>query len=222
MINYPIIKSEVHDNGYVVHKMVDGVLRLYSDVRAGISWPSRKNPAYFCVVAEEYLGIFKNPENPENRGKLHLIQEQEMSGLSVDRMCRALYDAATLYTIREFYADLHDDYAEYYDAIRDYGYNREMSGLLIVDAPFKGNFAAGLAMVYDWRRENLLEIDETTLAHAQTKGMTQTLLDQPDVDLINHAANALRFAVSGFYRFRPNCYQRKGAWRRKNRKGMVV
>jgi hypothetical protein len=222
MINYPITKTEKTTRGATVHTLADGSKRTYSDVRAGLVWPSAISPAYYCILGEDDKGVFRDPENPYNRGVLHLIAEQEFRALSIERLCKALYDDAIMYRVSVFYCDLNDDQNEYYHAIRDYGHHMQLKDVRCEDAPFKGNFQAGLAIVDDWGQQGLVDIPKDTIAYEQFKKASDKSLAHTDVDQEFYAANALRFAVSGFFKYRPSVYHKKATWRRKNRRGMAV
>lgn len=150
MINYPITKTEKTTRGAIIHEMAGGSRVEYSDVRGGLVWPSPISPAYYCIFGEDYMGIFRDPDNPYNRGKLHLIAEQEFRAMSIERLCKALYDDAIMYRMSVFYCDLDDEHNEYYHAIRDYGHHMQLKDVRCEDAPFKANFQAGLAIVNDW------------------------------------------------------------------------
>lgn len=219
--DYKIKKAEIDEDGLVFHELENGERIKYSDVRGGLSWPTIRGPAYYCILGELYME-FKNPNNPYRRGKIHLLKERVFDGLSVERLCKELTDDNLLYAVSTFYCNLDDKYMEYYDAIIDYGYAWKTKTVMCEDAPFKENFQMGLAQVHDWRRDKLLELPGDSIAQLQTAKITQTMLSQPDCDLINYATNALRFAVSGFYRDRPRCYRKKSSWRNRNRSGKVV
>lgn len=227
MIDYPIIRSEIKNpRGFIVHTMFDNKLRQYSDVRMGLVWPTAKSPAYFVVVGEAYLGIFQDEENPDKRGKLTVMEEREFRHLSIENLCSGVYDAVKIYGVRTTYVDYDENDPEYYDALLNYGYKHKLRSMRVVDAPFKRNFQAGLAMVSDWWRVKLLDIPKGTIVHKQMSGLhsskKKSSLDQPDADQIYYAANALRYVVSGFYKFRPTCYWKRETWRHKNRRGMAV
>ena len=68
----------------IISDPLDGTTRVkrYAAIRGGISWPTPKARAYFCVVGQKYIDPPKWKDEPIQAGKLVLLAEHESKALS--------------------------------------------------------------------------------------------------------------------------------------------
>ncbi len=205
MKDYNKIKAEQTEHGIIVHEVDNGdeteKIR-YSAIRAGLNWPVKGSPGYYCILGEEFVGrdIFKK-EQP--RGRITLLKELQASEPFLDVFFLPLTDDCTLFHCEKIYTDLtdeHEDDAQFY---RDYKYKRNISLGNLEQAPYLGNFKLGISIIRSWIDEQILQIPQDTIVYDQLSQIAKMDLDaSPETNYF--AVNALRLGIGSFYKSAPS------------------
>lgn len=181
-------------SGIIIHNV------RYSDVRAGLSWPTAVSPGYYCILGEEYHEKTRY-EGSDHKGKLKLLSEREFSGISLNELFAKLTDDTSLLHCSRIFTDMSDEYLGCIEAFRDFTLDIR-SGGYISEAPYADNFMLGVSWIQDWTRTARLDIPEKSVIRSQLKRITKAdLADSPETRF--YAINALRFVVGAFHKIRP-------------------
>ena len=204
MQNYSVVKAEKAENRIITHilDMGNGETKTvqYSDVRAGLSWPTPTSPGYYCILGEEHHEINKY-EGVKRTTNLKLLSEREFPGISLDELFAKLTDDTSLLRCSRIFTDMSDEYDGYVELFREFVIGIKHSGYLN-PAPYTEVFFLGVSRILDWTKSGKLDIPEKTFVHSQLKGITKAdLADSPET--IFYAVNALRFVVGAFFKHRP-------------------
>ena len=205
MQDYNVVEAQKAGNGIVTHilDMGGGETKLvhYSDVRAGLSWPTATSPGYYCILGEEYHESNKF-EGMERKDNLKLLSEHESQGMSLDELFSKLTDDTSLLRCSKIFTDMSDENTGYVESFREFVVGIKNGGYLD-EAPYADNFLLGVSWIQDWTKSGKLDIPEKTIVRSQLKQITKAgIADSPETNY--YAFNALRFVVGAFHKFRPN------------------
>lgn len=183
-------------NNDVIHKE-EGSEHRYIAVRCGLSWPTSESPAYYCILAEEYV---KDYGNGKRRGKLVLLAEYDHEALNIDSFFQRMTDDLSLFNCSSICTNL-DDYPDYAQLFMEYTNDNKVNGDLC-HAPYADNFTLGIGLITDWGKSGLIELSPEAVASQQINSIArQHLADAPDRDF--YAVNALRYVIGYFQKNRP-------------------
>jgi len=121
----------------------------YLAIRGGISWPTPKAGAYFCIIGQEYVrpDLFENDE-AVGEGKRILLSEYENEALSLEGFYAKLIDMGSMMGCRDFYVWMPE---ERWDCgfLHDFEEFRRARGgnVNLIDAYDKDNFLLGVSRV---------------------------------------------------------------------------
>ena len=178
---------------------LESTKKRYQAIRGGLSWPSLKAPAYFCLVSQEYV---KPPiievEHPES-GRRILIAEHEDNSLSLNSFFSRLTDLAEKFGCVEFYADLPEDKTSS-GYLSDFEEFTRRSNVFVTGAYDANDFYLGISRIKGSILSKSLTIPQDSLAHEQLTEITRDDLENPDRF---HAINALRHVIGSYYRCPP-------------------
>jgi hypothetical protein len=211
-----ILKAEKNDKGVIVHETDKGEKIHYIAVRAGLSWPVKGAPGYYCIIGEEFKERNKfTKEQP--RGQLILLKEFQAHRPFLDIFFLPLTDDCVLYHCEQIYTDLsevHEDDAMFY---RDYARKKKVVMGSLVETPYLSNFNLGISIIRQWIDEGLLSIAKNTVIYDQLAAMVSLDLDGPTDSFF--AANALRFVIGSYFKSPPSLGG--NAWRPKRKQYAV-
>jgi len=175
------------DTGSYPHIMLRGI-------KAGLSWPNRNAPPYFCVIGQEvHRGSLK--EYP-------FVLLAEGTGDSLNKLFQELSDAGQILSCENIYADLNSEWEGYVKIFRDFTRKAEIHNLYLQQAPLVSNFQSGLTQIREIADKGALDIDKHTIVGGQ---LGRTLKGDPGErpEETFWAVNALRFVIDAFRRFSP-------------------
>ena len=173
--------------------------KLFSSIKAGLSWPTSSSPGFYCLLGEEYRvpGRFENPK--AEKGKLILLADHESKSPFPDKLFDPLTDDCTLFHCDSIYTDLKNHEGDV-GIFRDWMYDKNMR-VDLVEAPFSDSFGLGVSLIRRWADASLLELPEGSLREQLKKLTAADLEESPETRF--YAVNALRFVVSAFEKYRP-------------------
>ena len=164
--------------------------RIYRDVRAGLTWPSRDAPGYFIILGQL-------PHRNEMKERPLVFIKEKISEDLRD-LFQSLSDAAQMFLCEDAYTDLSNkEYEGYVQMFRDFCSKNEIRRLYLQEAPYISNFQYGLHLIKEMLGNYALEIDKQTIAGQQ-------LGQIPKGDPGEHpeetfwAVNALRYVVGAY------------------------
>jgi hypothetical protein len=197
-----IIEAKV-SNGVITHKDTSGEMFRYTAAHCGLSWPSAEASGFYVIVAEEWRGPTIYEGHESEKGKLILLKEQEIASPLLNELLPRITDDCTQFACEKVYTDLSENFEDYAEFYRRYIYDRNISYGHLCDAPYFSNFLLGISIVEQWLKDVLLELPEESITRHQLRGLSiEEIKDSPEVRF--PAVNALRHAVSAFYKFRPS------------------
>ena len=98
---------EKTEKGIIIQRLGDRIIRKFAAVRAGMSWPrlALNLLGYFCVLAEEAVGVPYFQGRERRRGKLCLLYEWEAPDIRtlLDILFTELLGAAARYKLEIVY-----------------------------------------------------------------------------------------------------------------------
>lgn len=212
-----ILNSETNADGIITTKDIDGKETKYSQIFAGLSFPTGSTPGAWCVCGEEYKPLpatkFEDAPKP-GRGKIVLLAEGVAEGLSTDSLYSPLTDALALYSCRKVYCNTQsEDTVPFMEGLRSYIYKNSLQANL-VDAPFVDNYTWGIAQVQDFEGDDMLTIPQgRTKEELGTIGRAN-LDDEPEK--LYPALNAYRHCIAAFSKHHP---RRRNPFRRPPQRG---
>jgi len=183
--------------------------RKFQDIRGGISWPTTKAPAYFCIIGQEYLApdYMGNSTQP---GTKILLAEYESEALHMLPFYEKLLDRTNQMQCRNLYAELAAGKIScgYQSDLIEHARSRGNS-LCRVDHAFDADdFILGLSRIKGSIDNSDLIIPDDSIVIDQLRDITrQDLEEHPDQ--VFHAINGLRHVISSFFRYPPTIKRRK-------------
>ncbi len=174
-------------------------LKEYAAIRGGISWPTAKAPAYFCVVGKEYVNPGRNYENEQN-GAMTMLAEYETNALSLTGFYKKIIDCAEQMLCDSFYVELPEDRNEcgFLNDFDDVESKRE-SNTYLWEAHDVDNFLLGVSRIRSCIDQKQLIIPGESITAEQMNSFTREDL-QFDPKENFYAVNALRHVVGSYYR----------------------
>jgi hypothetical protein len=195
---YPLKNArKAHDTGLIHHEIEGQEDRIYRTLRAGLVWPNKSAPAYFCILGQ------LDREIAAKRNPIVFLCEGQSKELNL--LFDKLTDQAKILICEEVYVDLSDDRKCFYDSFTDYCEETGTRGLYLSQAPWPDNFAYGLGLIRDWIAKNSLKIEPGTILASQLGKISEDLLEdtaKAEVDFF--AVNALRYVLGAFQKYPPS------------------
>jgi hypothetical protein len=185
---------KAHDTGLIHHEIEGQEDRIYQTLRAGLVWPNKSAPAYFCILGQ------LDQENASKRNPVIFLCENQTKELPL--LFDKITDQAKILMCEEVYVDLTEDRRCFYDSFTDYCEETGARGLYLQQAPWPENFAYGLSLIRDWIAKHSLEIERGTVLADQLGKISEDLLEdtaKAEVDFF--AVNALRYALGAFQKY---------------------
>jgi hypothetical protein len=192
---YPIkvARKDKHD-GKIYHEIEGQDDKIYLNIRAGLSWPNKSAPAYYCILGQE------DRENEFKRFPIAFFYEGQSKDLNL--LLDKLTDHAKILMCEEVQVDLTGDRECFRDSFSDYCKETETRGLYLRQAPWPENFSYGLGLLRDWLEKKSLEIERGTILAQQLGRIPEdpsAHTTEPEVDFF--AVNALRYALCAFQKY---------------------
>jgi hypothetical protein len=183
-------RKDKHD-GKIYHEIDGQDDRVYLNIRAGLSWPNKSAPAYYCILGQ------LDRQNEFKRNPLVFLFEGQSKDLNL--LLDKLTDHAKMLLCEEIRVDLTGDRECFRDSFINYCEETETRGLYLGQAPWPDNFSYGLGLIRDWLKKKSLEIERGSTLAQQLGRIPDDLsahTAEPEVDF--YSANALRYAVCAF------------------------
>ncbi|MBM9515044.1 hypothetical protein [Desulfogranum marinum] len=174
----------------------------FLDIRGGISWPTPKAPAYFCLIGQEYIEPPNTSRRKEHneKGKQLLLTEYEIEQLSMDQFYSKLTSSAVVTGCRRFYADLPDNRYEfgYLQDLNSYAKSKETE-VYVAPAHDADEFILGAARIKGTINKGEISFPDNTIIHAQLSDLVVSdLEDKPEEKF--HAINGVRHVLASYHR----------------------
>jgi len=204
-----IIKSTKNEQGIIQHEDADSNVTECAAVIGGLSWPTDKSPAYFCVFGQRLKGGRKRQKN--KKAKIEFIAEHQGESLSLKQLFLKMTDFTKRFYCETYYTVTGDLYEGYAETFEDYFENKKLDLYpALDDAPFSDNFLFGVQLIDLWREQGTINIPEDTILYRQLREISSDDLGN-DPELIFYAINALRFVVGTYLvnNFQPSSYIKK-------------
>jgi hypothetical protein len=192
---YPIrnARKDKH-SGMIIHELEGQDDKVYLDIRAGLTWPNRSAPAYYCILGQE------DKENEFKRNPIVFFCENQSKDLHL--LLDKLTDDAKRLLCDEIYVDLSENRKCFRDSFSDYCKETDTTGLYLRQAPWPDNFAYGLWLIKDWLAKNSLEIEQESTLARQLGKISEDLLEDPaKAEIDFYGVNALHYIVGGFQKY---------------------
>jgi len=174
----------------------ENIIKAFSDIRAGISWPVRALPGYLCI-----LGLLSGAQVGQE-GPLMLIYEREY--LTSNELMSDAYNRANDLRFHRFYSDL--------KASEWQGFNFEFQrkvrhGLGARDIRLEHSYLAhdfgfGLHTIKRLSLARAFILPQTGILIEQLRQMTPDNLETDRPEYKFAAVNAFRFVVVAFDKFK--------------------
>jgi len=179
------------------------IKKRFADIRGGISWPTSKASACFCVLGQEYLPLEEDERPKEVKGKRILLAEFESKSLGLSSFYKKITDIAEQFLCRVFYAELPEDRNEcgYMNDLNKIASGRG-SKLYISEAFDANNFQNGLSRIDDSIKMKELVIPEDSIVYSQLQNLAHEELENKPEEIYS-AINALRHVLGSYYRSAP-------------------
>ena len=177
-------------------------VKRYVTIRGGISWPTAKAPAYFCILAQEYITpLVMSDRTPT--GRRVLLAEHESESLSLTGFYGRITDIADQMLCYDFYAEMPEDRQDsgFLNDFDDFARERK-SNVFLWDAPDVGNFLLGLTRIKDDIDKGELVISDDSIVYGQLRSIIRADLEgTPEETFI--AIKGLRHVIGSYYRDAP-------------------
>ena len=177
-------------------------INKYAAIRGGISWPTTKAPAYFCIVGQEYTES-QGKEDSVSPGTRILLAEYVSDSLSLSGFYNRIIDLSEQMLCRGFYLFIED--IRYDDGnLHDLQKADQMRGgnISLRDAYDKNNFLLGISRIRESIDKGELIIPEDSIVYSQLQNITREDLENKPENIFS-AINALRHVLGSFYRDPP-------------------
>jgi hypothetical protein len=192
---YPLKHArKAHLTGLIHHEIEGQEDRTYRTLRAGLVWPNKSAPAYFCILGQ------LDRENASKRNPIVFLCEGQSKELHP--LFDKLTDQAKSLICEEVFTDFTEDRKCFRDSFASYCEETGVRGLYLNQAPWPENFAYGLSLIRDWIAKNSLKIEQDTLLASQLGKISEDLLEdiaKAEVDFF--AVNALRYVLGAFQKY---------------------
>ena len=174
----------------------------YVEIRGGLSWPTTKGSAYFCVVGQEYIVVPLFAERAP-AGPRILLAEYESKALSLSKFYSQITDIAEQLKCREFYVSMPEERfaCGYQNDFDNFALQRH-TRVYLQNAYDADNFFLGVTRIRESMENGNLIIPEDSIVFAQLQSLTRADLENSP-DEIFSAINALRHVIGSYYRNPP-------------------
>jgi hypothetical protein len=189
---YPIKVAKKDRDDEKIHHEIDGQPdKVYLKIRAGLTWPNKSAPAYYCILGQ------RDQLNEMKRYQLIFFCEGQSNELPL--LFDKLTDHARMLMCEEIYADFAEDRKCFRDLFSKYCRENQIRGFYLRQAPWPENFSFGLGIIQDWLAKKSLEIDKGTILANQLGKVSEDLLeDTAKAEIDFYAVNALRYVLGAF------------------------
>ena len=174
----------------------------YVEIRGGVSWPTAKGSAYFCVVGQEYIvpPLFaeRAPAGPRI-----LLAEYESKALSLSKFYSQITDIAEQLMCSEFYVNMPEERfaCGYQNDFDNFALERH-SEVWLQHAYDADNFFLGVTRIRQSIDNGNLIIPEDSIVLDQLQSLTLPDLENSPEEIF-FAINALRHVIGSYYRNAP-------------------
>lgn len=192
---YPIKVARKDKDDEKIHHEIEGRPdKVYLNIRAGLTWPNKSAPAYYCILGQ------LDRENEFKRNPIVFFCEGQSKELPL--LLDKLTDHAKMLMCEEIYVDLTEDRKCFKDSFSGYCRENQTRGLYLRQAPWPENFSFGLGIIRDWLGKESLEIDRETILAQQLGKISEDLLeDTAKAEIEFYAIKALRYALNAFQKY---------------------
>lgn len=174
--------------------------KRYTTIRGGISWPTARAPAYFCLVAQETV----------DKGRRVLLAEYKSESLSLSGFYNRITDIAVQMRCQDFYVEMPEDQLDcgYRNDFDDFATKRN-SKVYLCDAYDVDNFLLGVSRIKEGLDNGGLFIPCDSIVFGQLKNLTRPDLENSPEETF-YAINGLRHVIGSYHRDAPiNLQHRK-------------
>ncbi len=186
-------RKDKHD-GKIYHEIDGQDDKVYLNIRAGLSWPNKSAPAYYCILGQ------LDRKNELKKNPIIFLCEGQSKNLHL--LLDKLTDHAKMALCKEIFVDLTGDRECFRDSFIDYCEETETRGLYLRQAPWPENFSYGLGLIRDWLGKKSLEIEHgTTLAHQLGKIPEDISAHTAEPEVDYFAVNTLRYVLGAFQKY---------------------
>jgi hypothetical protein len=178
------------------------IIKRYAAIRGGITWPTSKAPAYFCIVGEEYIAPRCTDEKAPPGPRIP-IAEFMSDSLSMQNFYDRLIDLAEQMMCRDFYVDLPEErWACGYENDLNEAVCEQKAKVYLYDAYDKDSFILGVSRIKSDFDKGNLKIPKDSIVFSQLQALTREDLDNSPEENF-YSINALRHVISSYYRYAP-------------------
>jgi hypothetical protein len=182
----------------------DGIIskQRYVEIRGGLSWPTAKGSAYFCVVGQEYIVVPLFAERAP-AGPRILLAEYESKALSLSKFYSQITDIAEQLMCREFYVNMPEERfaCGFQNDFDNFALQRH-TRVYLQNAYDADNFFLGVTRIKESIENGNLIIPEDSIVFAQLQSLTRADLENSPEEIF-FAINALRHVIGSYYRNAP-------------------
>ncbi|MCP4569469.1 MAG: hypothetical protein GY841_17980 [FCB group bacterium] len=207
MDDYIVLKSELLYNQTIQHHLKTDsdkpeIVR-YDSIVCGLSWPTPESPAYYVIVARDWIAPDKFRK--KDVATVRVLAEFETLDLGLEPLFRRMTDDLSQHWCDDIYTDMGEVWEGHVEAFREYSDTHDIEHGYLQTAPYIENFQLGLSIIIDWHSAGKIIIPDNMRAFGQIKNVSRLdLLESPEVSLF--AINALRFAVCALHKSGQNVY----------------
>lgn len=176
--------------------------KRYADIRGGLTWPTSKGSAYFCVLGQEYIAPHILDEKAP-AGPYVLLAEYEAKSLSLTKFHSMITDIAEQFRCRDFYVDMPEarlacGYQSDFDKFASERHTRAW----MERAYDADNFRLGISRIRGSIDSGNLIIPSDSILFEQLISAARSDLDDSPEEIF-FAINALRHVIGSYYRNPP-------------------
>ena len=174
----------------------------YVEIRGGVSWPTAKGSAYFCVVGQKYIVAPLFAERAP-AGPRVLLAEYESKALSLTKFYSRITDIAEQLMCSEFYVNMPEERfaCGYQNDFDNFALERH-SEVWLQHAYDADNFFLGVTRIKQSIDNGNLILPPDSIVFAQLESLTRPDLENSPEEIF-FAINALRNVIGSYYRNPP-------------------
>lgn len=148
----------IRDGNHTIIEL-NGVERVFRDMRAGMIWDSPVNPAYYCIV-----GLEDMPEPLR-------VFIKESEEYDIARITDKLMNDVINYGVRGIYAGLGDEWLNSINLFTKIVNRRNIDNVELIDADF-ASIDNGSTLYNSLKRRGLVEIEDKSILRDQMMLLT--------------------------------------------------
>jgi len=160
---------------------------LFSDIRAGLVWPTVSAPGYYVI-----LGQYDQPAS-SGRRPLRFFAEGEDALLQA--LFQKLTDDGKKHNAAVIYGDRSQVNMPFLESFDLHIKENVMGRYRLLQAPFSENLQYGVNLIRQHAKERLLEISKSSILYNQLRSLNVEDLSEEGKF---YAVNALRYVVCGY------------------------